>query len=542
MAYPILVCPIRGCEFSSRQERKFIEHIENRHGVEPAEIYIESELNGIAPTCDCGCGNKTAWLGWKRGFSKLLRGHNAKIHSAFSNADVIKKCVQSRIESYRNGQHQPWNVGLTAAKDPRLAASAEKSSKTLLDRYASGDLVPWQTGLTAELDPRLKKLSETKRTMFAAGTISSWNKGLTKENSESLGRAAQKISIAYSRRQAGKRLDHAEIASRVCTFGFELFEDDDYRSRKGSHLSVKCKNCQKVQQRTLYSIESTGKCFLCCPKETSGHAEILEFIRSLGHNAISNDRNTIRPMELDIIVPERSLSIEFNGLYWHSEAHRGKNYHANKTLAANAVGYRLIHIFEDEWRDKRPIIESMLRHRLNDPKRKIGARVCELIKVNPGERSRFFKSAHIDGDVKATAAWGLQHDGELLACLSVRRPGHKRWSQRFEVARFAVLPGVTVPGALSRLSGAALKEAHSHGLEGLISYVDTRYGDGHGYLSSGYQLHSRTGPTFWWTDFNSRFNRFNYRADSGQGMTEAQVAKEAGVVKIWGCDQLVMTL
>jgi hypothetical protein len=44
-----------------------------------------------------------------------------------------------------------------------------------------------------------------------------------------------------------------------------------------------------------------------------------------------------------------------------------------------------------------------------------------------------------------------------------------------------------------------------------------------------------TSNRFWWTDFNSRFNRFKYRADKKREMTEAMVAEEANVFKIWCC-------
>lgn len=172
----------------------------------------------------------------------------------------------------------------------------------------------------------------------------------------------------------------------------------------------------------------------------------------------------------------------------------------------------------------------------------MGARECRLVEVDRQIREPFFQANHIDGDVKSTAAWGLFLGNELLASLSVRRPLHRRWSRRLEVARFSVLTGCSVPGALSRLSRAALQESRSRGLEGLVSYVDTRYGDGSGYLASGYTLHSRTGPTFWWTDFNSRLNRFQFRADPRRGLSEEQIASEAGVTKLWGCDQLVVTL
>jgi hypothetical protein len=36
-------------------------------------------------------------------------------------------------------------------------------------------------------------------------------------------------------------------------------------------------------------------------------------------------------LEIDIYLPELKLGFEFNGLYWHSNKFKEKNYHLNKT-------------------------------------------------------------------------------------------------------------------------------------------------------------------------------------------------------------------
>ena len=541
MAYSSLRCPIVGCEHESRQEKRFLEHIAQSHGLDPETCYIDHVLGGQHPACACGCGQKTPWAGWKRGHGKYLRGHNARVYTAFSDPSVIKKCVDSRMESYREGRHSPWNAGLKSESDERLSRLHEKASTTLKQRYASGELISWQAGLTAETDERLRRMSETKSAQYSSGEKRSWNEGLTKCVSPSLARAAQKISTAYEEREAGKRLAPEEVQSRVSSAEFDLL-DGDYRTRKGTCLRVRCRKCHSVQERTLYSIEETRKCFICCPKESSGHLEILEFVRQLAPDVVSNSRDIISPLELDIAIPSVRLAIEYNGLYWHSESHRGKSYHSDKTRAAADAGYRLIHVFEDEWRDRRPIVESMLQYRMRHVTSSVGARECEIARVDHKQRKDFFDACHIDGDVRSTSAWGLFHRGELAACLSIRRPVHRKWHDWVEVARFAVLPSHSIPGALSRLSSHALSYARAEKKVGLMSYVDTRYGDGAGYISAGFKQYSRSGPTFWWTDFNTRFNRFAYRADPARGLTEEQVARESGMSKIWGCDQLIMTL
>lgn len=540
MAYSSLKCPITGCVYESRQEKRFLEHLSQSHDLDPEACYVEHALGGVYSTCGCGCGERTPWIGWKLGHGKYLRGHNARVYTAFSDPGVTRKCVDSRVAGYREGRHRPWNTGLKSETDERLSRLHEKASMTLKKRYAAGELVSWQTGLTAETDESLRRMSATKSAQYASGVSRPWNEGLTKETSPSLAQAAYKISEAYEGREAGKRLTSVEVQSRIETAEFNLL-DGDYRTRKGTRLRVQCRKCHSIQERTLYSIEETRKCFVCCPKETAGHLEILEFVRRLAPDAISNARDIILPLELDIAIPSARLAIEYNGLYWHSESHRGKTYHSDKTRMASEAGYRLIHVFEDEWRDRRPIIESMLQYRMMHTTQVIGARECEIAKVEHQHRKEFFDRCHIDGDVRSMSAWGLFHKGVLVACLSTRRPFHKKWYDWLEVARFAVLPSYSIPGALSRLASHTLSYAQNEKKAGLMSYVDTRYGDGAGYISAGFKQHSRSGPAFWWTDFNSRFNRFTYRADPARGLTEEQVASEAGVCKIWGCDQLVMT-
>jgi hypothetical protein len=41
---------------------------------------------------------------------------------------------------------------------------------------------------------------------------------------------------------------------------------------------------------------------------------------------------------------------------------------------------------------------------------------------------------------------------------------------------------------------------------------------------------------------NRRYDRFKFRADRSQGLSEADVANKAGVEKIWGCQNLIYAL
>ena len=64
---------------------------------------------------------------------------------------------------------------------------------------------------------------------------------------------------------------------------------------------------------------------------------------------ISNTRKIIKPLELDLYLPDLKIAIEYNGTYWHSSKNnKNIEYHLNKSLLCRKLGIRLIHIYEFE--------------------------------------------------------------------------------------------------------------------------------------------------------------------------------------------------
>jgi hypothetical protein len=107
--------------------------------------------------------------------------------------------------------------------------------------------------------------------------------------------------------------------------------------------------------------------------------EIFEWVVSLGVKAYNSDTGTIPGWELDVSVPDAKFAIDFNGLYWHSElVQKNKSQHNVKSRIALKHGIRLFHVFEDEWRDKRDIVKSMVMHRLSMSPTRIFARKCSI--------------------------------------------------------------------------------------------------------------------------------------------------------------------
>ena len=90
-----------------------------------------------------------------------------------------------------------------------------------------------------------------------------------------------------------------------------------------------------------------------------------------------------------MISLDKKIAIEFNGCYWHSDLFKKNNYHLEKTNALKEQGYRLIHIFEDEWINKRFIVKDKVKSILGIIKSKIYARDCEVRVIDDALKNKF---------------------------------------------------------------------------------------------------------------------------------------------------------
>lgn len=97
-------------------------------------------------------------------------------------------------------------------------------------------------------------------------------------------------------------------------------------------------------------------------------------------------------------------TIEFNGLYWHSEHFKEDpiNCHLNKSNLAKKKGIRLIHIFEDEWIEQTDIVKSFLNKILcSKDIITINAEDCSIKEVQYKEATDFLKLNDLQGECKS---------------------------------------------------------------------------------------------------------------------------------------------
>lgn len=493
-------CPF--CDFTKKQEKTLFKHVQLAHDKNLDEqLYIEIILNGDTEKvlCSCGCGSRRKWHSWRQGYpSKYLRGHNASDDSIFNDADFSKVMALKRHEGYQSGLYSVWNKGLSNETDSRVSSMHKKAGATRKLHVANGTVIPWQN--TCSPDIRSNWIAKVK---------------------------------------GSSRLPFSEVRERVSKLAeFVLVSDEsDYLTRQHSHLKLLCKKCGEIQLSTLKNAEDTPRCYSCHPRESYDQIEIGKFIESLGFEIRHSARDLISPKEIDIYVPGTSFALEYNGLSFHTENDVENDYHYSKTLSCQKINLNLFHVFSDEWRsEKRKIIEGMIRTRLGKPACRLHARKLTHMDVSPTNRKIFFDSCHLDGDVKSTKSFGLvDADRHLVCVLSLRKPRQKKYSDCIEIARFASIPGFIIPGALSKLMTKVRTWSKESGFKRILTYADLRLGTGESYVKVGFKDIGKTVNRFWWTDKSKRYDRFLFRADSSRGMTEKQVATEAGVFRIYGC-------
>lgn len=79
----------------------------------------------------------------------------------------------------------------------------------------------------------------------------------------------------------------------------------------------KCCKCQNVFE----DYPDTHRCPICYPIKSGvskSELELFDFCKQHFTNVIQHNRQLIKPFELDIVIPELHLAIEFNGIFWHS--------------------------------------------------------------------------------------------------------------------------------------------------------------------------------------------------------------------------------
>lgn len=267
--------------------------------------------------------------------------------------------------------------------------------------------------------------------------------------------------------------------------------------------------------------------------------EILDWIKIYYCNAA---KKWIGKHELDILIPEINLGIEYNGLYWHSEAIKGKNYHKDKTKYFEEKKIRVIHIWQHEWEERKEQVKSFLLSAIHKNKLFLNPRDCDIKWSSEKEDiivvHDFLEKYHIQGAVSTTKfAILTKHKEKLVAVATFAK--HHRGKDIWTLSRFCSKTNYTIRGLLGKISTMAFEYLK----QPLISWADYRLSNGKGYEKAGWQLEERLRPDYFYCNTSngkviSKQSRQKKLVGTPDDMTEREHAISDGLMRIWDCGKL----
>ena len=270
-------------------------------------------------------------------------------------------------------------------------------------------------------------------------------------------------------------------------------------------------------------------------KASAAETELAEWLSEYADIELRN-RSIIAPQELDIFIPSHNIAIEFNGVYWHSSRFVDVDYHANKTAKCLDEGIQLIHVWSNDWDNKKPIVKSVILSKLGDTN-KLMARKCNIIIVKSKIAKPFYDANHLKGYRAAKYHIGLEYNGEFVMCMSFSRHKKHEW----ELIRMATKLDTTVVGGMSKILSHFLKLTDAGTI---MSYVDRDISNGKSYETVGFELIGNTGPSYWYVDIAGNTiprqqMQKSVREKDGFDGSEDEYAKQLGLFKISNSGNLI---
>ncbi|MCK9415885.1 hypothetical protein M0Q97_04425 [Candidatus Dojkabacteria bacterium] len=543
-------------------------------------IYYKNDTNIF-----CECGKQKNWKSFKYGWTKTcgnktcIKNHTIKTNIEQYGADnpmkndIIKtKSQQTIFEKY----------GVTsAAKNDMVKQkiSNRLNNRSPEDKIKSKNklLNTWNNKSETEKNDILKKRKNT------VDNISDENKLKTIENRKKT--CLEKYGNEYAVSSDVVRKKITKIFNE--NFGGNSpFCDENIKKKalvsyRKSHIEYITENIKKHQCKYISHIDNNGSIeyTLLCERKNKkfiiGYSnlririladlEISPYFRPIygksemekgtlnficdnyTNDILSNKKTIISPLELDIYLPKLNLAFEYNGLYWHNELNKEKNYHLNKTELCEQQGIQLIHIYEDDWLYKQDIIKSMILNKLGKTENKIFARICEINEITDNKLVRsFLDENHIQGFVGSKIKIGLFYENELVSLMTFgdRRVamGKKSTNEgEYELLRFCNKLNTNVVGGASRLFKYFIKKFNP---TEITTYADRSFSQGRLYNTLGFKNIGKTEPNYYYVIDGIRHHRFNYRKDIliKQGFdpnkTEHQIMLERKIYRIYDSGNL----
>lgn len=300
----------------------------------------------------------------------------------------------------------------------------------------------------------------------------------------------------------------------------KMLIDNNIISVSGNNYLLHCDICDNnvfINKYNFYARKmwKTILCPICNPisKQISGlEIQLQNFIKdNYQGEIILNSKSIITPYELDIYLPELKIAIEFNGIHWHSELYKKKNYHVNKTKMCEEKNIQLIHIFEDEWIYKQNIIKSIILNKINI--KNTISNETKILEINDNNIVKdFLEKNHIHGYIKSKIKIGLFHKNELVSIMIFGNIKNKfKKHNNYELLRFCDKLNTDVINSEEQIINYFIEKYKP---SEIITYIDRSKFSNKLFKNIGFDFVCNTEPKYYYIIDNIRFNRYIFKKEN----------------------------
>jgi len=466
---------------------------------------------------------------------------NEKIYLIINNLSSKPRCKTCNQElNYNNGYSLFCSRKCSNADPEVLEKNRKNVSKSLKKSYKeNGEKIKKKRAKTLYMHYK-----ENATSPFGISKIQKQIKNTLKDKY-----GVENVFYLKKFRSNGKKVSQERSVKFNKINGYDIEYLDDHK--------ILIKNLCKIHKDVI--IDSTtfynrahkdryGEiCPICNPLNSFSGLEnkFEKLLNEIGtEDYIKNTKNVISPYELDFYFPDKKIAFELNGVYWHSEIYKDKNYHKIKSDLCEENNIQLIHIWEDDFYNNFDLIKSMCKSKLGIIKNKIYARQCIIKEIKSNEYRNFLEHNHIQGIINSSKKYGLEYKNEIVAVMGfgkLRIPlGSKNIDGKYELHRFCTIRNTIVIGGASKLLSYFEK---NNNYKEIITYAKRDYSNGNLYKQLGFDFIKSTAPGFYWLVENKRKHRYNYRKDriiseKNKHMTAVEIMHEKGYIRCYDSGNL----
>ena len=291
-----------------------------------------------------------------------------------------------------------------------------------------------------------------------------------------------------------------------------------------------------ISNRTRFG----SNCAICWQSGSASQAEeeVAMFLESLG---LSVERKVITLLdnrkELDIYIPEYNAAVEYNGLHWHSEKYRSKEYHFEKYQECKDKGIELLQIWEDDWLDRKEIVQFRLSSYFGkmEPLPEVSEDDVVSKEIDAALANDFLDGSHLQGATDASRYFGLLNASEnVVAVLAMTAAENAR---EYVISRYATKSVVSdrfnllLENAIETLSPTKV-----------FAVADNAMPDDEVLANSGFKVHRFIEADYMYEKDKKRIDKTQFHHMKIQsnpsmvyfeGLNEHELAEKNGFIRIW---------